>query len=530
MTLDVRVLHSRAWLGALLSCLVIAGCGGGGGGGGGPAPEPPTPVVSGPAWWNFGRDVQHAAQGGVATQALSRIVWQTAVDLVPPYLPGNVLHIHYGSPVITSSNTVLVPVKLNRESGFRVEARSGANGTLIWSAPTDYILPAHDWTPSYNIALTQGNRVYMPAAGGRLVYRDNADSASGALTSIAFYGNDAYDLARGAYDASVIINTPLTVDPRGNVYFGFVVIGTTPLALTNGIARVAPDGTATWVGVSAAANNPQISKVATNSAPALSTDLRTLYVAVNTSPPAPARPTGMLLALDADTLATRGQVELRDPATGQLGWVADNGSGSPSVGPDGDVYYGVLESNTPAHNFRGWLLHYDSTLRTTKLSGSFGWDQTVSFAPASMVPQYTGTSSYLVVSKYNNYFGVGTGNGRNQMAILDPSAGQVDSISAIPVMREVLLILGPTPENGQAGTLGAVREWCVNTVAVDPATSSVFVNNEDGRLYRWHLPSNTLSQTIRFNNGYAESYTPSAIGPDGKVYAINNATLFAVGQ
>ena len=272
MTLDVRVLHSRAWLGALLSCLVIAGCGGGGGGGGGPAPEPPTPVVSGPAWWNFGRDVQHAAQGGVATQALSRIVWQTAVDLVPPYLPGNVLHIHYGSPVITSSNTVLVPVKLNRESGFRVEARSGANGTLIWSAPTDYILPAHDWTPSYNIALTQGNRVYMPAAGGRLVYRDNADSASGALTSIAFYGNDAYDLARGAYDASVIINTPLTVDPRGNVYFGFVVIGTTPLALTNGIARVAPDGTATWVGVSAAANNPQISKVATNSAPAMSTD------------------------------------------------------------------------------------------------------------------------------------------------------------------------------------------------------------------------------------------------------------------
>ena len=38
------------------------------------------------------------------------------------------------------------------------------------------------------------------------------------------------------------------------------------------------------------------------------------------------------------------------------------------------------------------------------------------------------------------------------------------------------------------------------------------VNNEDGSLYRWHLPSNQLTQTVRFNNGYAESYTPTAIG------------------
>ena len=109
------------------------------------------------------------------------------------------------------------------------------------------------------------------------------------------------------------------------------------------------------------------------------------------------------------------------------------------------MYYGVLESNTPAHNFRGWLLHFDATLTVTKLSGSFGWDQTVSFAPRAMVPQYTGTSSYLVVSKYNNYFGVGSGNGLNQMAILDPAENQIDTISAIPVMREVLTIVGPTP-------------------------------------------------------------------------------------
>jgi len=514
--------------GFALAIGLLCGCGGGGGDGGTPEPPPPPPPpVAGPAWPNFGRDVQHAAQSGAATQALLRIVWQTPVDLVPPYLPGNVLHIHYGSPVITASNTVLVPVKVNRDGGFRVEARSGANGALVWTVSSDYVLPPHDWVPSYNIALTSGNRVYMPMAGGRIAYRDNADAATGALTTLAFYGNEAYGAASAAYNANVIINTPLTVDARGNVYFGFVVQGATPLDLVSGIARVAADGSARWVAVRDAAGSATWTKVATNSAPALSNDLSTLYVAVVNTAAAGTRPMGRLLALDATTLATRGGIALLDPATGAPGFVPDNGTASPAVGPDGDIYFGVLESNLPAHNFRGWLLHFDGALNAAKLAGSFGWDETVSFVPPSMVPQYTGSAPYLIVSKYNNYYGVGTGNGRNQMAILDPFNAQTDVISGHPVMREVLTILGPTPD---AGYPGAVREWCVNTVAVDPATSSVLVNNEDGRLYRWHLPSNRLTETVRFNNGFAESYTPTAVGADGKVYAINNATLFAVGE
>ncbi len=505
----------------------VAGCGGGGGDGGTPEPPPPPPPIAAPSWPNFGRDVQHAAQGGVATQALLRILWQMPVDLVPPYLPGNVLHIHYGSPVITAANTVLVPVKVNRDGGFRVEAREGGSGALLWSADSDYVLPPHDWVPSYNIALTPGNRVYMPMAGGRIAWRDGADAATGALGAVAFYGNDAYDTAAAAYNAAVMINTPLTVDARGNVYFGFVVRGATPLNLASGIARVSPDGNARWVAVRDAAGSATWTKVATNSAPALSHDLSTLYVAVvNTAAPG-TRQTGRLLALDAATLATRSGIALLDPATGAPGYVPDNGTASPSVGPDGDVYFGILESNVPAHNFRGWLLHFDGALAGPKLPGSFGWDETVSFVTPSMVPQYTGSAPYLVVSKYNNYYGVGTGNGRNQMAILDPVNAQTDVISGRAVMREVLTILGPTPD---ATYPGAVREWCVNTVAVDPATSSVLVNNADGRLYRWHLPSNRLTETVRFNNGYAESYTPTAIGADGKVYAINNATLFAVGR
>ncbi|MBC8118001.1 MAG: hypothetical protein H7X75_00300, partial [Burkholderiaceae bacterium] len=129
------------------ACLFMNACGNGGGSDGASAPVQPPPVppavstVDGPAWWNFGRDSQHAAQSGIATQSLLRVVWQTAVELVPPFSAINVLPLHYVSPVISRRDTVLVPVKINRDGGFRVEARSGANGGLLWSAPTDYVLP-----------------------------------------------------------------------------------------------------------------------------------------------------------------------------------------------------------------------------------------------------------------------------------------------------------------------------------------------------------------------------------------------------
>jgi len=49
-------------------------------------------------------------------------------------------------------------------------------------------------------------------------------------------------------------------------------------------------------------------------------------------------------------------------------------------------------------------------------------------------------------------------------------------------------------------------------------------------MYRWHLPSDTLSEQIRLNAGIFQSYTPTIIGPDGRTYAINNATLHSIGQ
>jgi hypothetical protein len=143
-----------------------------------------------------------------------------------------------------------------------------------------------------------------------------------------------------------------------------------------------------------------------------------------------------------------------------------------------------------------------------------------------MVSSYSGSSTYLLALKYNNYDGVGTGDGLNKLAVLDPKATQADPIiPSVTVMREVITILGPTLE---AGSTTARREWCINTMAADPTRKSMLANNEDGVLYRWDLTTNTLSQSIRLTSGLGEAYTPTAIGADGAVYAINNATLFSV--
>jgi hypothetical protein len=93
-------------------------------------------------------------------------------------------------------------------------------------------------------------------------------------------------------------------------------------------------------------------------------------------------------------------------------------------------------------------------------------------------------------------------------------------------MKEVLTALGPTPNTGQPG----VREWCINTAAIDPFTKSILANSEDGKLYRWDLTSNTLSETYTLTSGVGEAYTPTIIGVDGTVYAINDAILFAIGR
>ena len=519
----------RPLLLAGLFALSAVSCGGGSGGSTAASPTTPTTPVpaTGSAWLGFGGNAQHTAQSSVATQSLNRVAWKAPVDVAPQYSASGYLLVHYGSPVITAKNTVIFPVKREVKESYRLEARAGANGDLLWSMDSDYVMPAHRWTPSYNLTLTAGNRIYAPGAGGKVYFRDDADSASSTTQTAVFYGSSTYNTSKSTLDTSVFINTPITADLKGNIFFGFVALTGNAAGLISGFARIGADGKTTWVSAAASAGDPLVLKPATNSAPALSVDQSTLYVAVNGSFNSSTRLRGYLLALDSNTLAPKGKALLTDPKENTPATVSDDSTASPTVGPDGDVYMGVLETTAGSHNQRGWLLHFDASLQQIKTPGSFGWDDTASIVPASMVPTYTGSSSYLITTKYNNYGGSGSGDSMNRIAVLDPNVSQIDTISGKLVMKEVLTILAPTPDPNYPG---GFIEWCINTAAVDPFTKSILVNSEDGYLYRWSLVTNSLVERIRLTSGLGESYTPTAVGPDGQVYAINNGVLFALAK
>lgn len=478
-----------------------------------------------PGWPSHAHDSQHTSISSVESQPVNKIHWSTPVDLNPKKSFGEIL-IHYGSPLITPANTAIVPVKTSTNS-FRVEAHDGANGSLIWKRESSYRAPFAQFTPSFSPVL-HGSKLFIPEGGGTVLVRDNPDQAEGEVTRLVFYGAQNFNEDPAAYNDNVEINTPITVDASGNIYFGFLVVGPTPIGLQSGLAKITPAGVGVWISAAFASGDPSIQKVNMNCAPAISQDGRTLYVGVDSFDFG----FGYLLALKTATLQPIRAVRLTDPWSGLDSTITDESSATPTVGSDGDVYFGVLETPFPSHNDRGWLLHFNSDLTQEKIPGSFGWDDTASVVDASLVPLYHGTSSYLLMTKYNNYAGIGTGDGVNKIAILDPNGAMDDLVfSTVTVMKEVLTIKGVTPDPRFDSTFPhAVREWCINSAAVDHATKSILANSEDGTLYRWDLVQNKFSERIRLTSGIGEAYTPTVIGSDGTVYAINDAILFAIGH
>jgi hypothetical protein len=487
-------------------------------------------------WSGYGHDPQHSGLSANAAQPMNRIHWCTPVDTVLEDTSG-ALYIHYGSPVVTAANTVLVPQRTSSGNTYRINAFSGGSGgsfkcgspnTPLYTLNTDYTPPAHDWIPSYGGTLALGIKYYYPGAGGTVYYRTSPDSATGTTGQLAFYGLSLYQANSATFNSSVQISTPITADRFGTIYFGFVVSGSNPAGLISGVARISATGAGSWVSAAALAGGDvsvAITQVQMNCGPALSLTQTTLYIGVTSGNMTP----GYLAAVNASTLAPIAHAHLIDPNTGQNASIFDDSSGAPTVGPDGDVYYGVFETACCSNHDRGWLLHFNSTLSTSKLPGAFGWDTTASVVPKAIVPGYQGSSTYLLLTKYNDYKSTG-GAGQNYVAITDPNTSMIDPITGVNVMNVVMKQIGLTPDGALINGVQPVREWCINSAAIDPVTKSAIVNSEDGTNYRWDFTTNTLSQLMSLSPGVGEAYTPTVIGPDGTVYAINDAVLYAIGQ
>ena len=65
------------------------------------------------------------------------------------------------------------------------------------------------------------------------------------------------------------------------------------------------------------------------------------------------------MALSAATLMPQNSVLMMDPKTGTPAEIINDSTASPLVGPDGDVYMGVLDNKGTS---RGWMEHYSANL------------------------------------------------------------------------------------------------------------------------------------------------------------------------
>ena len=490
----------------------------------------------------FAGNEHHTNEYSVGGQILNKVKWQTTIDN-----SANGGDAHYCQPLITPNNTVITAV-LSGSMGsptVSIQGINGSTGATMYTLPTDYTWPSFDWLPSYQPAITNGpngERLYYQGNGGTIWYVDGIDTSTpSAPTQLAFYGLSNYTSNAANFNSSVFIDTPITIDSNGNIFFGFRVQGTAPLPINStksGWARIDSSGNGSYVLVDAMTGDSSMNDDSHNCAPALSNDESTVYVVAKTSANGLS---GYVVGLDSTTLSTKYKVAVYDPRPNPASpWIADDSTASPMVGPDGDVYFGILlwgPSSGQFNGSRGALLHFSSDLSVTKTPGQFGWDFTPGIVPASMVPSYHGTSSYLLFCKYNNYEDSGSdGDQINRVAIIDPNdqtqtEWHVDAVGET-TMREVMTVLGCTPDSEAGLQLipDNTREWCVNATAVDLTNDCVFFNSEDGNTYRWNLAQNSLVQVCNMASAFGAPYVAQSIGPDGTVYTFNDIWMFAEGQ
>jgi hypothetical protein len=153
-----------------------------------------TPRAAGAAvaWAGFAANAQHTAVARQSAQPFHRIRWRAKVDLNPA-LTHHALFIHYGSPMISAANTVLVPTRVSKKAGFRVVAYSGTSGKRRWSLNTDYRPPAIAngvtvFTPPLPAALTSRKALAVAGAGGTVLLRGQVNKPTGAVRRLVFYG------------------------------------------------------------------------------------------------------------------------------------------------------------------------------------------------------------------------------------------------------------------------------------------------------------------------------------------------------
>lgn len=466
---------------------------------------------AGAPWTQIGQNAQHTGIVPFGTLPTSQA--QEVADLGSPE-PGQGLV--YGSPLYTKYGTIIVPVDMDGQ--FVIEAFSNFPGgmpQLLWSYASNYTAPTDAQPTVFQPVLGPTGKLYFPGNAGSIQVIENPDRMAAKVTPKAyyFYGRDKFNADPSAYRASVTVDTPLSVDRKGNVYFGVMSSGAdnNPAKIASSLVRLSVGGKGTY----------KAANVVMGRAPALSNDEKFIYV------PTQSDGASTLSRFHAAGLKAAGSVELRDPSTNANIVFGTSDIASPTVGPDGDVYMPVEADSASQNAGNGWVLHFSSNLKKTKLAGAFNSDVTVSIVPSSMVSTYHGKSSYFILSK----LGTLSDNNLDEIALFDPSASTAGPADNVQVMK----IITSLPNVA----------WLSTSMAVDPSSNSIYVmgyqpevgtdsnNQEIGHiaLFKWNVSSAKELPVYVFltdSSNLNADQSPVTAGPNGEIFAITDGLLYGV--
>lgn len=469
----------------------------------------PTQVV----WAGYGGNAQHSAISNYSPTGYGEIVYSLSQDATNE---DNI--IHYGSSSLTA-HTIVYPYRM-ANGDFEFIGRNITNGAVLWSYISDFQFPSpseYGWIPPVSGTLLPDGTYVGPRIAGGVFSRPSTDSESEFAQEYFPCGVDQLVDNYSVYTSSVFIVTPITADASGNVYYGIRVYGDVPDGMSSCFVKMTESGRYSFYMC------PSGYEPSYNAGPAVSPDGTKVYVAETNNSAA------YLVELSTSTMQEVNQVLLVDPLNGLNAQTIPESTASPLVGPDGDVYFGVMGNPFWDHGDRGFLLHFTSSLVPKGVPGAFGWDDTPSIVPVSAVPSYTGSASYLLFCKYNNYADGLGGQGNNMVAVLDPTASYTEPIYGLQCMNPVFEVLGVTLDPANTAQFpNAVKEWCINSAAVDVNGKTVVVNSEDGNVYELSLITGTLVKHIRITGGASEAYTSTIIAADGTVFGVSEAKIFAI--
>ena len=529
-------------------------------------------TTSAQSWPQWGATAQHESTTPVVARRIDRIEQEVVIDPNAEQmesLSGGDLLAHYPVPLIDGDDVVLI-----RKSGpifdlqhpetqtWSVVDMRRANGLLTnhWLYESDWKpVPLATWEPVYHPAIGV-NAVWAPGAGGTI---DKLDRETGVrITRFNPFGSSV--------DSTIFVTGPPVIDSSGNVYYNAMqVVTSNPFAsdvLNAWLVRVgAGNSVSKATFTSLTPNAPAANDLCTgvfdasvlpwpptpeampdrnrcggqrpglNVAPAVGTD-GTIYTISRAHFNSRY---GYLVAVNAD-LTSKWAASLRnrlsdgcdvtippsgtpggcragatrgvDPADNQpgSGVVNDSSTASPVVLPDRNILYGAY---TRYNYAQGHIMMFSPGGQYLRAYG-WGWDLTPSV--------YRHDNTYSVVLKENHY-SLGSYCG-------DPNICPFDRTVNAPSDPEVYYItqLNSSLQPDWKFKSASAFEWCVNAVAID-ARGVVYADSEDGNLYAIEQ-GGTLAQRIFLRLALGAAYTPTSIGPDGRVYTQNDGVMFVITQ